>query len=71
MAELSRQKERQVQRPWGQGWGGRSERWQGRQLLCSGDGAGVTGRLGISIWLGHTGSGTSASPRRVSGRDVA
>lgn len=58
MAELSRQKEQQVQGPWGQSWGGRSERQWGRQLLCTGAGAGLTGSLSISVWPGHTGSGS-------------
>ena len=60
-----------MQMPWGQSWGGRSDSGQGRQLLCSGAGAGLTGRLAVSVWPGHTGSGTSASPRRVPGRDAA
>ena len=58
MAELSRQKEQQVQGPWGQSWGGRSERQRGRQLLCTGAGAGLMGSLGVSVWPGHTGSGS-------------
>lgn len=48
MAELSRQKEQQVQGPWGQSWGGRSERQWGRQLLCTGAGAGLTGSLALA-----------------------
>lgn len=57
MAELSSQEEQQVQRPWGPGWGSRS----GKAAAVQWSWAGLSGCLGISIWPGHTGSGTWAS----------